>query len=110
MHEYSIALTITQTALDTAAGRKISKVSVSIGALSAVFEDSLRMYLEMLLEEQGSPGVSVVATHVAAKCRCHCGNVYEIVKFGETCSLCDSFTREIIDGKECFVESIEVEE
>jgi len=110
MHEYGVALDVAEIALNTASGKPITKVNLRVGALSGIFSESLTMYLELVLgERQGSPP-AIAVTMADARFKCSCGSEYAPVKTFDPCPSCGGFDRAIIDGNECTVESIEVDD
>jgi hydrogenase nickel incorporation protein HypA/HybF len=110
MHEYSIAADIAEIVAQTAAGRPVKKISLAIGALSGVFSDSLLMYLDLVLSEMGMHDVAVEAKDVPASFICSCGTHYSAERMTAVCPACGGFERTITSGKDCTVESIEVED
>ena len=110
MHEYGVALDIVDLALKTAGGRHITKVNLRIGALSGISGESLAMYLELILGERQAGAPAVVVTAVAARFKCSCGNEYAPGKLFDPCPSCSGFDRITIDGNECAIESIEVDD
>ena len=109
MHEYGVALEIAQTALSAAGSRRLSKVTLRIGELSGVFAESLAMYCDLIFREKQSERVEVVAMTIPARFTCACGTVYSPRKLFDPCPSCGGADRTVIDGKECLLESIEVD-
>jgi hydrogenase nickel incorporation protein HypA/HybF len=110
MHEYGIALEIAELALRNAEGKAVSKINLRIGELSGVFSESLAMYLELIFQEKQKNPPAVAVEKVGARFTCYCGNDYAPKKIFDPCPACGGFDRTVIDGKECSVESIEVED
>ncbi|MBN2035490.1 MAG: hydrogenase maturation nickel metallochaperone HypA [Chitinispirillaceae bacterium] len=110
MHEYGIALEISRLALRTAGNRRILKINLRIGELSGVFFESLAMYLECIFNEQQNAAPAISVERAAARFKCSCGVEYAPDKLFSPCPSCGGFTRTVIDGKECTIESIEVED
>ncbi len=110
MHEYGVALEIAETALKNAGGRRLSKVLLRIGDLSGVFAESLTMYLDLIFREKQKEPVTIVAEKVPARFKCACGAAYSPDKIFDPCPSCGGFDRTVIDGKECSIESIEIED
>jgi len=109
MHEYGVALEIAQTAYSAAAGRRLSKVTLRVGELSGVFAESLAMYCDLIFREKQSRGVEVVSVTIPARFTCACGTVYAPPRLFDPCPSCGGADRTVIDGKECSLESIEVD-
>jgi hydrogenase nickel incorporation protein HypA/HybF len=108
MHEYSVALNIADLVLQHSQGKRIEKVNLSIGDMSGVFYDSLAMYLQLVLDEKGHKNVVLEAQFIPATFICTCGKEYTTSKMAEGCPACGGYDRKIIAGKDCQVESIEV--
>ncbi|MGA3050536.1 MAG: hydrogenase maturation nickel metallochaperone HypA [Chitinispirillaceae bacterium] len=110
MHEYGVALEIVRMATERAEGRKITKVILSIGDLSGVFGDSLLMYCDLLFRDaQPSGEVLFSVKRVNAAFRCSCGATYTPAEIFDSCPACGGFDRTVIDGNQCIIESIEVD-
>lgn len=112
MHELSLAhdmLHIIRNEL----GRTtpIARVTVVIGPLSGVSPDSLEFcFTEMAgLEGFGSPEMEVRATRAKMRCA-DCGHGWESRDFTPGCPICGSWNREILTGREFYIESIELED
>jgi hydrogenase nickel incorporation protein HypA/HybF len=111
MHEYGVAQEIVRMAIEAAEGRTITKIILSIGDLSGVFDESLVMYCDLLFNDaQASGAVSISVNRVKATFRCSCGMTYSPPGLFEPCPACREFDRTIIDGNQCIIESIEVED
>jgi hydrogenase nickel incorporation protein HypA/HybF len=110
MHEYGIALEIAEIAFQTAGKRYISNINLRIGELSGVFSDSLTMYLELIFQEKQNSAPVISVEKVGAKFKCSCETEYAPRKIFDPCPSCGSFDRVIVDGNQCTIESIEVED
>ena len=110
MHEYSIATDIAAIVKRTADGRPVKKITLTIGALSGVFSESLLMYLELVLPEAGMEGVSVETKEIPATFSCCCGEQYAASSVTTPCPRCGGYVRSVQTGQDCTVESIEVED
>jgi hydrogenase nickel incorporation protein HypA/HybF len=108
MHEYAVADNIAELVLETAKGRRLEKINLAIGALSGVFTESLTMYLILILEEKGHLGVKIATKEIPATFHCDCGKEYTAAKMIDACPSCGGYNRKIVSGKDCIVESIEV--
>ncbi len=110
MHEYGVALEIVRMATERAEGRTVTKTIVSVGDLSGVSGDSLAMYCDLLFREsQPSREVLISVRRVPAAFRCSCGATYTPLKIFDSCPSCGGFGRTVIEGNQCIIESIEVE-
>jgi hydrogenase nickel incorporation protein HypA/HybF len=110
MHEYGIAQEIVSMVKERAEGRQVTVIRLQIGDLSTVFPDSLTMYLELLFQDLQKQPVAVDIVKIPARFHCSCGNEYRGDTIFDPCPQCNGFDRKIIDGQECSIESIEVED
>jgi hydrogenase nickel insertion protein HypA len=108
MHEYGVALEVAELAKNNAGGHRITKVNLRIGALSGIFSESLTMYLELIFQEQQNSAPAIDVTYISARFKCSCGAEYAPEKTFDPCPSCSGFTRTTIDGNDCTIESIEV--
>ena len=111
MHEYGVALEIARMAMENAGSRKIMKINLRIGDLSGVAGESIAMYCDLIFrEKQPEKAVEVAIERVAATFLCTCGERYESERIFNPCPACGSFERSVVDGNQCTIESIEVED
>ena len=110
MHELSVAESIMETIEQHAGKSRVSALTVEIGVLSGVFSESLQFYLDSLLEERQGVGAIVHLKLIPARFECDCGHTYEIVKFRENCPQCGGSERRVTGGRDCVIESIEVDD
>ena len=110
MHEYSVASEIAAIVQQTAQGRPVKKITLAIGALSGIFDESLRMYLELVLPDMGMDNVQIDTKETSAVFACACGNDYTAQNMALACPKCGGYERTIKTGHDCIVESIEVDD
>ena len=110
MHEYGIAVEIAKMAREKAGGRGISAISLRIGALSGISAESVSLYLDCIFREGAEPPPRIVIVQVPAMLECTCGNQYIADKLFDPCPKCGGFERTVLDGNECTIESIEVDD
>jgi hydrogenase nickel incorporation protein HypA/HybF len=110
MHEYGIALEIARLARESAGDRTIRLINLRVGELSGVSADSVALYLELIFREKNQEPPQVAAAPVPASFLCACGNRYSPVKPFDPCPACSGFDRKIMDGRDCTIESIEVDD
>jgi hydrogenase nickel incorporation protein HypA/HybF len=138
MHELSIASAIVDTALRHAAGRRVTQVSLQVGALRQVVPDSLRFYFEIVARDTACDGARLELEPITAWLRCPtCGHEWDpappAVESGAStaarlgyaslghealepmlpafrCPACERADTEVLRGGELEVESIEVTE
>jgi hydrogenase nickel incorporation protein HypA/HybF len=90
---------------------RVRRVTVVIGNLTGVVEDSVRFYWESLTKGTIAENAELVVVHVPLKVRCYgCGTEYEADdQFAMFCPSCNFFGGEVLSGKELYVDTIEVE-
>jgi hydrogenase nickel incorporation protein HypA/HybF len=110
MHELSLSRAILDTADRYAAGRRVVRVSVAIGALRQVVPDSLAFYFEILARGTVCEGALMQQRLVPARLRCTCGEDWELAELSFRCPRCARADVTVLDGDQLRVDSIEVEE
>jgi hydrogenase nickel incorporation protein HypA/HybF len=110
MHEYGIALEIANLVAEKAAGRTVIAISLRVGALSGISGDSVSMYLDLVFREKSEKVPRITIEQAPASLQCACGNRYTAEKMFDPCPQCGGFDRTVLDGTECTIESIEVDD
>ena len=113
MHEASITESILSLALEKAQeanAKKITRVNLVLGELSGVVGECLQMYFEVLAQKTIADGavLSFETKPTTLKCR-KCTKVFLPADHNWACPDCRESNVEIISGRECYMESIEVE-
>jgi len=113
LHEFSITQSILSIALDKANAvnaSKISKVNLVLGELSGIVDDCVEFYFDFLTKDTIAAQASLSFRHPPTRLRCrNCATVFSPDNLNWVCPNCRAQTIEIISGRECYVESIEVE-
>ena len=111
MHELAIAQSIAAIAQRHAAGRRVSRVQVSVGHLRQVVPDALAFAFELVAQGTELEGAELVLEEVPVAGRCRdCGALGRLDGFPFTCRACGGWDLEITAGEELRVESLDVEE
>ena len=113
MHEYSITENILSLALDKAseanAGR-ITQINLVVGELSGVVAECVQFYFDHISKDTLADGAGLSFETKAVSIRCHkCDNVFTPKNGDWSCPECQETSIDIISGRECYMESIEVE-
>ena len=113
MHEFSITQNILSIALEKAREAKASKITmitITIGELSGIVDESVQFYFDFLRRDTiaAEAALSFNRTPFQARCRT-CGRVFSPDGAAWACPACQSQQIEITSGRECYVESIEVD-
>jgi hydrogenase nickel incorporation protein HypA/HybF len=111
MHEFSIASAVVATAVKHADGRRVTVVSLRLGALRQVVPDALAFAFEIVTRETLCEGARLESESVPARVRCTpCGETSTLERLPLRCPRCGDSGVAIVGGEELEVESIEVEE
>jgi hydrogenase nickel incorporation protein HypA/HybF len=114
VHELAITQSILDIALkeaDAAGANKITRVNVAIGELSGVVSDSVQFYFDFLTKGNAAEGAKLNFKMVPAVLKCRaCSTEFTPQDSSWACPQCQGSGMAVIAGRDCFVESIEVEE
>jgi hydrogenase nickel incorporation protein HypA/HybF len=112
VHELSISSAIVHTALKHADGRRITVVSLTVGALRQVVPESLDFYFAIVARGTLCEGARLEQTVIPARARCPgCGHEWKLEGLPQfRCPGCGAAPADIVSGDELEVESIELEE
>jgi len=113
MHELSVTESILSIALENAKkanASKVTSISLVIGRLSSIVDDSVQFYWDMLSQDTICAGSKLHFQRLPARIICKdCHTEYEIQEELRTCPSCGSFRVRFVQGEEFFLESIEIE-
>jgi hydrogenase nickel incorporation protein HypA/HybF len=113
MHEYSITESMLSLAIEKAreaqAG-KITRINLVLGELSGVVGECVRQYLEILGRDTIADGAALSFEMKPTLLRCRkCEKEFSPANHKWACPDCGEISVEIVSGRECYMESIEVE-
>lgn len=113
MHELSITQSFLDIALEkakAAQANKITRIQLTIGELSGVVDDCVRFYFDLLSEGTIAAKASLSFDRPPTKLRCrNCATTFSPDNLDWSCPNCKEQKVEIVSGRECYIESIEVE-
>jgi hydrogenase nickel incorporation protein HypA/HybF len=112
LHELSIAEDMFRV-IEKALGcrRELCTVTLVLGPLSGVSGEALRFCFGEVASSRGFGRPELVIRRTPARIECSdCGLGYEAEDFYDGCPSCGSLNRRILSGRECMVESVEIEE
>jgi hydrogenase nickel incorporation protein HypA/HybF len=110
MHELSITEAILDVVLRHACGARVADVHLLVGELSSYVDDSISMYWTELARGTAAEGARLHFTVEPATLRCFdCAAEFPISTPELLCPKCGSARATPHGGRECRVESIEVE-
>jgi hydrogenase nickel incorporation protein HypA/HybF len=115
VHELSIMNNILDIVLENANknnAQKVVKVNLKIGDLSDIIPEWAQTYFDMLSKDTIADGASIAIEKVPVTIKCRsCGNMHTFKNknWSFSCTSCSSNDIEIIEGRELFITSIEIE-
>lgn len=113
MHEMSVVsrvVNIAERSAQQSGARKVTKLVLQIGQMSAVIPDAVRMCWPICIEETMLAGGVLEIEMVPAIGICRqCEMEYNLLDHEFKCPQCKSEKWEILKGKELFVKEIEVQ-
>jgi len=111
MHELGISEGILQAALSApgATRENVRAFHIRVGALSSASPEALEFCMGLVLEQNGMAEAQVRIETAPARARCECGHEAEIENLFDGCPSCGGFNREILEGQDVTLQSIEVE-
>jgi hydrogenase nickel incorporation protein HypA/HybF len=113
MHELAITQQITDIAIKHAesnGAEKVTDLFLVIGELSSVVDESVQFYWDLLTDKTICKGSRLHFKRIPAEFKCQeCGCVFGLIN-GELipCPDCGSTRAEVTQGKEFFLESINI--
>jgi hydrogenase nickel incorporation protein HypA/HybF len=111
MHELSIAESVVRIADRHAAGRRVARVEVKVGALRQVVPSALEFAFGLVAEGTMVEGAELVVEDVPAVGLCRdCATETRLSGFPWRCPCCGGLDLEVIRGEELQVESLELED
>ena len=113
VHELAITQNILEIVLDeakTAQASKVTKINLVIGDLSGIVGDCVLFYFDFLKKGNAAEEATIDFRSVPVELKCRdCQTSFKPEDLAWTCPNCQSTSLEVISGRECYVESIEVE-
>jgi hydrogenase nickel incorporation protein HypA/HybF len=113
MHEASITDSMLSLALEKAneaQAKKIMRINLVIGELSGVVGDCVQFYFDVLSKNTIAEGATLNFETKPIQIRCRkCQAVFSPTNHKWVCPECHEMSPEIVSGRECYLESIEVE-
>ena len=89
---------------------KISKINLVTGELSSIVDECVQFWFDCLSKGTIAAGACLSFERRPTTLRCrNCGAVFTPTNYDWACPDCHEASIEIISGRECYLESIEVE-
>ncbi len=113
MHESGITKSMLSLALekaDEAGAGRVSRINLVVGELSGVAPECVRFYFNFISKGTIASGAELLFETRPTRVRCHkCRTVFSPMERDWSCPTCRETGSEIVSGRECYMESIEVE-
>lgn len=113
MHEFSITESMLSLALEKAGEAKasrITRINLVVGELSGVVSECVQFYFDFLSKKTIASGAELAFEMKPTQVRCRkCDAVFTPSDHDWSCPECHEAGIEIVSGRECYMESIEVE-
>jgi len=113
MHEYHIVEGVVKQILEKAknsSAKKITCVTLIMGELSGLQEESIRVYFDNLSKDNMLEGAELIIKPVKSKLKCKdCGTIFEHEKSNFNCPKCCGLGILMNSGKEFYIDNIEIE-
>lgn len=114
MHELSIAQSVIELIESEAArhaARRIRKVRLVVGEMSAVVPEALQFCFEVASEGTVAEGAGLEIEKRPLKARCKsCGREFAVQDYTFICPSCGGYHTETISGNELYVDCIEIDD
>lgn len=108
VHELSIAQSVVDAVLERAGGRRVLRVGLTVGRLSAVVPDALRFSFDLVTEGTAAEGAALEIEEPPGRAACRgCGADIELRDLVLLCG-CGSADVEVVSGRELLISSMEV--
>ena len=112
MHEMSIALGIVRIAeeeVSKAKAQKVEVIELTIGNLSGVELDALDFAWPVAVKDTVLEGAEKKITYIKGKGKCsECESVFPLEGLHDPCPQCNSYFKDILQGRELKVVALEV--
>ena len=113
MHEFSITESVLSLALEKASeanAKKIIRINMVVGELSGVVGECVQFYFSNISKDTIASGAELCFETKPTRVRCSkCQTVFAPKDGNWACPDCQETGIEIVSGRECYLESIEVE-
>jgi hydrogenase nickel incorporation protein HypA/HybF len=112
MHEFSVTENILSLALEKAGqagAEKITRIDLVLGEMSGVVGECVQFYFDVLSRDTIAAGAELAFEARPTRLRCRrCQAEFSPKDHDWNCPACREMSFDIVSGRECFMESIEV--
>lgn len=108
MHELGITRNIVSLCGERAAGRRVSRVKLEIGRLSAVVPESIRFCFDVVIQGTALEGARLEIVEIAGRGRCRqCEQSIDVETRVFRCPSCQSREVQLLAGEELLIKEME---
>ena len=113
MHELPITVNIMTIVLEHAEkahANRVTKIELLVGRLSGIVPECIQFQFDILKRDSIAADATLAFIQPLSQLSCrYCGNTYLVEDLRLHCPNCHKLEFDILSGRECRVESIEVE-
>lgn len=113
MHELAITEAIVRSAVpkaQAAGAKRIITIKLKLGALSDIVPSYIEYYLQYAAKGTIAEGSKIQVETIPVRIKCFaCGQESELERHTYKCPVCSSDEFKVIQGREYFIDSLEVE-
>lgn len=110
MHELAVTQSILDIALKHAGSRTVRQVQLVLGQFSSIVDDSVQFYWDIIAKDTLAAGAQLRFERIPGEMTCAaCGKVFHPGSETFSCPACASSTVRVTQGREFYVESIDVD-
>jgi hydrogenase nickel incorporation protein HypA/HybF len=111
MHELAIAESVVAIASRHAAGRRVARVELKVGALRQVVPSALEFAFELVAQGTELEGAELVQERIVARVACRaCGAETDTERLPLACGRCGEFDVRVVAGEELLVDALELDD
>lgn len=109
MHEMALTQDLVSLIAEHCAGRRVTRVVLEVGKLSAVVPDAFRFCFELCAEGTPAEGAELEIVELAGRARCRdCARELGLDSIFERCT-CGSFSLDFLSGEQLQLREVEVQ-
>jgi hydrogenase nickel incorporation protein HypA/HybF len=111
VHELAITENIVDIALKAGLDHRVKGITIVIGEISGIVEDSVRFCFDVVAAETAAEGAALTFHIVPAQLQCsRCAFEFKLDNGDWACPQCGNLGGQVMQGRECYVESVDVED
>jgi len=110
MHELSITRSVVAIVSERAAGQRVTRVRLEIGALSAIVPEAIRFCFDICAQGTAAEGATLEIVEIPGRGRCDaCGSEMALTVLAGRCPGCASARLRVVAGDEMKIKEMELE-